>query len=88
MKLVVLYRPNSENGRAAESFSRDFKARQPQAVVEMVSLDTKEGSDMARLYDVTIYPAILVLRDDSQMVKMWQGETIPLISEVASYLGA
>ena len=85
MKAVVLYRPNSEDARKVEEYARDFEHAQHKDL-EVLSIETREGADKARLYDVTRYPAILVIREDGQLLKLWQGETFPLMNELASYL--
>lgn len=85
MKAIALYRPKSEFARMVEEYARDFE-RQRGQTIELVSLDTVEGADMARLYGIVQYPALLVIRDDGQLLKEWQGERLPLMDEVASYL--
>lgn len=40
---------------------------------------------MAGLYDIVDYPAFLVTADDGVLVRLWQGQQLPLIDEVASY---
>lgn len=85
MKAVMLYRPNTELARQAEVFAHDFK-RIKGYDVELIDLNTRPGADMARLYDVMQYPSVLVIRDDGQLIKCWQGDQLPLMSEVASYL--
>lgn len=85
MKAVALYRPNSEFARVVEEYARDFERRGGQAL-ELVSLDTVEGADIARLYGIVQYPALLVIRDDGQLLKDWQGELLPLMDEVNGYL--
>lgn len=84
MKTVVLYRPNSEFARPVEEYARDFERRSGK-VLKLVSLDAIEGADMANLYGITQYPAILVIRDDGQLSAQWQGEQLPLMDEVAGY---
>jgi hypothetical protein len=88
MRLLILYRPNSEHGRSIEEFVRDFQRRSGINHVEMLNIDTREGSATATLYDVMQYPAILALRTDGYVQKVWQGETLPLFDEVASYARA
>jgi len=84
MKVLVLYRPNSEHGRETEEYVHDYQSRHSDRV-EMVSVDTREGSALASLYDVVQYPAILVLREDGYPQQMWQGAALPLMDEVAAY---
>lgn len=86
MKVVVLYRRQSETGRSVEEFIHEFKRRHPAASVEEQSLDTRDGAATASLYDVTAPPVILALRDDGSPLNVWQGDQLPLMNEVASYL--
>lgn len=85
MKVLVLYRPNSEHGRLVEEFIHDFQARHQQTHLEVLNIDTRDGSATATLYDVMQYPAILVLQTDGYVQKIWEGEQLPLMEEVVSY---
>lgn len=88
MKVVILYRPNSEHGRVVEEYVRDFEARTSVKQLEVLSIDTREGSATASLYDVMQYPAILVIQNDGYLQRSWQGETLPLMDELAAYAAA
>jgi hypothetical protein len=88
MKVLVLYRPNSEHGRLVEEFIHDFQDRHRGERLEVLNIDTRDGSAMASLYDVMQYPAILVLQTDGYLQKLWQGDRLPLMDEVASYASA
>jgi 3-deoxy-D-manno-octulosonic acid (KDO) 8-phosphate synthase len=85
MKVLILYRPNSEHGRLIEDFIHEYQQRHESDRLEVLSLDTREGSATATLYDVMQYPAILVLQTDGYVQKIWQGDSLPLMDEVASY---
>jgi hypothetical protein len=86
VKLLVLYRPNSEYERDVEAFVRDFQRRYDIGrKIEMVSLNTRDGAATASLYDVVAYPAIMVLADDGSLVNIWQGMPLPLMDDVAGY---
>lgn len=85
MRVLVLYRPNSEHGRQIEEFIRDYQRRRREDRIEVLNVDTRDGSAMATLYDVVQYPAILVLQTDGYVQKVWQGDSLPLMDEVASY---
>ena len=81
----MLYRPNSEFARPVEEYAKDFEANRGKAI-QLVSLDTVEGADMAKVYDIVQYPALMVIRDDGQLLKEWQGERLPLMDEVSGFL--
>ena len=88
VKAFILYHPNSENARTIEQYTHDFESVH-YAEIDKMSLETKEGAALATLYDITTYPALLVLRDDSrQLVKAWQGLPMPLMDELAGYMRA
>jgi hypothetical protein len=84
MKIIALYRPNSEFARNVEEYAHDFE-RQRGKTIKLVSLDTPEGSEMARLYDIVQYPALIALSNDGQLLRDWQGSQLPLMDEIAAY---
>lgn len=84
MKIYIVYHPRSDHARVVEEFAHDFE-RIKNKTVELLSLETREGAAMASLYDVVTYPAIIAVRDDGQLLKDWQGDTMPLMDEVAAY---
>jgi hypothetical protein len=85
MKVLVLYRPNSEQARVVEEFVRNFRARHDPEQLELLDIDTREGSRAAQLYGVMQYPTVLVVQTDGTLQRSWEGETLPLVDEVVSY---
>lgn len=85
MKVVVLYRPNSEHGRLIEDFIRDFRIRHSDYNLEVLDVDSRDGGALASLYDIMQYPAIMVLRGDGYMQQCWLGDRLPLLDEVVAY---
>jgi len=88
MKIVVLYRPDSEYARIVETFVHDYKRNHEGDKLELINVDSRDGAAMASLYDVVQHPAILALRDDGSVSNMWQGPELPLMDEVAAYATA
>jgi hypothetical protein len=88
MRTVILYHPNSEQAALAETFKHDYEQRHYGYKIELVSLETEVGADMARTYDIVRYPAILVLDDRGGFQQMWQDQPWPAIDEVYSYAPA
>lgn len=84
MKVVILYRPNSEQARIAEEFAHDI-GRQQNVQPQLVDIDTPEGSALQSLYDITSYPAVIVTREDGQLIQLWTGVPLPLMQEVAAF---
>ena len=85
MKALVLYHQQSEFARAVEEYAHDFEHQKGKAI-ELISLETKEGANLASLYSIVRYPALLVCQDNNDPVKHWEGEPLPLMNEVAGYL--
>lgn len=87
MKVLILYRPNSEHESAVEAFVRDFEHRyDTRNKIELVSVNTRDGAATAALYDIWAFPSILVVEKDGRMMNMWQGQPLPLMDEVAGYM--
>ncbi len=85
VKLLVLYRPNSDHASDVESFVRDFQRQHDLGnKLELMSMNTRDGVATASLYDIMSYPAILALSDDGTLLNSWIG-TLPLMDEVAGY---
>ncbi len=85
MKVLLLYRPKSEHARTVEEFVREFERREASRKIELIDIDTRDGTATATLYDVVDHPAILVIGNDGQLVQMWVGPQLPLMDEVAAY---
>jgi hypothetical protein len=85
MKLLILYDPHSEHARGTETFKTDLTAIYPDIPVNMMDCNGPEGTAAAELYDVVQYPALLIVADDGQLVKDWEGDGFPSSGEVAGY---
>jgi hypothetical protein len=85
MKVLVIYRPNSEHGRIVEDFIHEFRRRHEQERLEVLNIDSRDGSATASLYDVMQYPAILVLANDGIIQRSWEGASLPRMDDVVSY---
>lgn len=86
MKVLMFYRPNSEHSRMVETYLRDFQKSHPSQLITVVNVDSPRGTSLVELYDVVQYPSIVVTDDNGVMQKLWLGEPLPLMDEVASYL--
>jgi hypothetical protein len=84
MKVIALYRPKTEQEGKVLDFARDYKQLRNKEFV-LISLDTEEGDNLAKLYGIVQYPAFLAIKDDGQLEQLWQGETLPLMNELDYY---
>lgn len=85
MKVVVLYRPKSEHARNVEEFINQFTKRYEKHHLEVVDVDSVEGISLVSLYDAMQYPSILVIQNDGILNKMWSGDNLPMMDEIAYY---
>lgn len=85
MDAIIFYRKNSESEMQARNYARDFEMKTGRKL-EPMEVDSKEGLELARLYDIVQYPAILVRAKDGKLLQMWQGEPLPLNDEVVAYI--
>lgn len=85
MKCFILYHPNSEQSRSVEEFVHNFSKIYGEGAIDLVSVDTVTGSDKAAVYGIVQYPAVLVVNDIGSIIRSWEGETLPLINELAYY---
>lgn len=84
MRVVIIYREDSEHARAVNDYLRDFQHRTGREL-ETISPDSRDGSSLCRVYDVVEYPAIIALADDGQLQSSCSGLPLPTIAEVSYY---
>lgn len=84
MSVVMLYRSNSERERKSLEFVENYKRRTGRDI-NLVDVNTVEGSNMANLYDILDYPAIIALTSDGAVQQVWAGENMPLIDDVSYF---
>lgn len=84
MKVVIVYKENTENTRTVLDFIRDFTS-QTRKSLETLNPDSPAGISFCEAYGVSSYPTILAVADDSTLQKMWVGLPLPTIMEVSYY---
>lgn len=85
MKAVILYKPNSETESSVQEYVREF-GRETGRTIALIDSDTVQGIEIAKLYDVVQFPAIVVFRDDGSFIESWlDREKWPTISELSFY---
>ena len=85
MKVIVLYRPRSEHRAIVDEFIRQYQRLYPESKLDVVDIDSQEGTAIAQTYAIVNYPAIMVTRDDGNVVESWQGEELPKVEDVRYY---
>lgn len=85
MKVVVIYKDESDHAREVYDYLQDF-LRQTGHKLETLDPDTREGADFCRTYDIVEYPTLVALSDDGRLQNMWRGRPLPTISEISYYV--
>jgi hypothetical protein len=85
MKVVIVYKDESDSARTVTDFLRDFE-RQTSHVIETLDPESPDGEQFCRAYDIVEYPTVVAVSDDSVMQNMWRGLPLPTISEVSYYV--
>jgi len=85
MRVVVVYKDNTDYSRTILDFLRDFE-RQTGHPLDTINPESSEGTQFCEAYDIVEYPTIIALSDDSVMQNIWRGLPLPTISEVSYYV--
>lgn len=85
MGVTVVYRASSEHARSVAEFLHDFE-RQTGKTLEELDPDTRQGTDVCRLYDIVEYPTIIATTAEGQLRNMWRGTPLPTIDEISYYV--
>lgn len=84
MKVVVVYREESDHARSVIDFQRDY-LRQTGRELEVLDPDSPDGAQFCRTYDIVEYPTVVAISNDGVMQNMWRGRPLPLINELSYY---
>lgn len=82
MRIVIVYRKDSEHRAAVEAFLRDYH-QQTGGDIEELDPDSREGINFCSVRDIVEYPTIVALAPDGSVYQEWRGAMLPTIGEVA-----
>jgi methyl coenzyme M reductase alpha subunit len=85
MKVLIFYRPESEQSRSVDEFVHEFSHRYPGAELSLVDVDSVNGMSQAAVYDVMRHPTVIAVGSDGATLQRWDNGMMPLINEVAYY---
>lgn len=85
MKVVVVFKDNTDHTRTVTDFLRDFEHLTGH-VLETLNPDTPDGIYFCSAYGIVEYPTIIAVSDDGIMQNMWRGLPLPTINEVSYYV--
>jgi protein-disulfide isomerase-like protein with CxxC motif len=85
MRVVVIYKDNTDHAREVTDYMRDFK-QQTGHDLETLDPESRDGVSFCRSYDILQFPTLIAISDEGQMQNIWQGTPLPTISEVSYYV--
>ena len=85
MRVVVIYKDETDYSRTVTDFLRDFK-RQTGKELETIDPDSTEGTQFCEAYGIVEYPTIIALSDEGIMQNEWTALPLPTINEVSYYV--
>lgn len=86
MRILLLYRPNSENSRRVEEYIADFERFHPGNKIEVTDVDSVEGIELLRVYGIIDHPTVLALSNEGHMQQLWQGiDKFPAMNDLIYY---
>jgi hypothetical protein len=85
MRVVVIYKDNTDHAREVIDYMRDFK-QQTGHDLETLDPESRDGVSFCRAYDILQFPSVIAISDEGQMQNIWQGTPLPTISEVSYYV--
>ena len=85
MRVVVIYKDNTDYTRTVLDYLRDFK-HQTGHDLDTLDPDTPGGTQFCATYDIVDYPTIIAISDDTVMQNTWRGLPLPTISELSYYV--
>ena len=86
MRVMVVFKDNTDYARTVTDFLRDFE-HQTGRSLDVIDPDSADGTDFCSVYGIIEYPTIVALSDDGVLQNMWRGLPLPTISEVSYYDG-
>lgn len=84
MNVRILYYQDSESARSVDEYIQDYDRRY-NVELQIVDMSTRAGADLAALYDIVRYPALIATDEQGGLAWLWQEESLPLKTEVRAY---
>ncbi len=85
MKVVVVYKDETDYARTVTDYLRDFKS-QTGHELETLDPETPGGIQFCETYDIMGWPTIIATSDDGAVQKIWRGLPLPTILELSYYV--
>jgi len=85
MRVVVVYKQQTDYTRVVEEFLHDFEQLTGHEL-ETLDPEAPGGTSFCESYGVVEYPTIIAISDSGHMQNLWRGLPLPTLSEVSYYI--
>jgi hypothetical protein len=85
MRVVVVYKEQTDYARQVIDYLRDFKQQTGHDLATM-DPESAAGVEFCKVYDIMELPTMIALSDQGMMQNAWVGLPLPTISEVSYYV--
>lgn len=85
MAVMVFTRDRTDYSRRVSEYLHDFTRRTAREIT-VVDPDSRNGAELARVYDIVEYPTIIATSNDGALQANWKGLPLPTIDEVSYYV--
>lgn len=85
MRVVVIFKEDTDYARQVLDYLRDFK-RETGHELEQLNPESAAGISFCETYDILEYPTVVALSDGGELQNQWRGLPLPTISEVSYYV--
>lgn len=83
MKLYIFFTKNTPADRDIDYLNRRLGESRVPSI--MMDADSRDGADLAQLYDVMQRPAVVLAADDGHLVQKWEGNLPPAQDVISTY---
>ena len=84
MRVVVVYKQQTDYARQVDTFLGDFE-RLTGHQLEVIDPESLPGISFCETYDIMQYPTVIALTDTGQVQAKWAGLPLPTVNEVSAY---
>lgn len=84
MKIIAIYKEESDHAREVREFIHEFE-RRIGFEIEVRDPEHRDNLFFMQAYDIVEYPTLIAVENDGRMLQMWRGRPLPTIDEVSYY---
>jgi len=88
MKVVCVYKRETDYGREVEEFLNEIARKGLPSEIEVLNPEEMNGEIFAQAHDIVRYPAIVAVDERGAELQRWVGLPLPAMDEIVYYLNS